>query len=77
MKKIIGSDRLKNILISDKKQNPQKMVKIIKSEVTYLLRNYFEICDEDVNVKIDVGSQNMYEVDINFVSSAIKIAKTF
>ena len=53
------------------------MVKIIKSEVTYLLKNYFEICDEDVNVKIEVGSQNVYEVDINFVSSAIKIAKTF
>ena len=77
MKKIIGEERLKNILISDKKQNPERMVKIIKSEMLYLLRNYFELCDEDLSVSIAVNSSNMYDVNINFLANSLKVAKTF
>ena len=43
MKNINGEERLKNVLCGDKKQNPEKMKKIVKAEVFQLLKNYFEI----------------------------------
>jgi septum formation topological specificity factor MinE len=72
----IGEERLRNVLGGDKKQNPEKMVKIIKSEVFFLLKDYFEINRDDVDVGIFMEN-NKYRVNINFSSNAIKIANTF
>jgi septum formation topological specificity factor MinE len=69
-------DRLKNILITDKKQNPQKIENIVKSEVYYIIKNYFELSIDDFNVNIDVDHNNKYVVNINFESNNIKIAHT-
>lgn len=70
-------ERLKNVLISDKKENPEKIKKIIKAEILYLMRNYFTIDSEDLNVDIIVSDSNKYMVDINFTSNTILSAKTF
>ncbi|MBE5757539.1 MAG: hypothetical protein E7345_01230 [Clostridiales bacterium] len=70
-------ERLKNVLISDKKENPEKIKKIIKAEILYLMRNYFTIDSEDLNVDIIVSDSNKYKVDINFTSNTILSAKTF
>ena len=75
-KQLECEERLKTILISDKKQNPKKIVKIIKSEVFYILKNYFDLNIENFNVNIDVDDKKRYVVSINFESNNIKMANT-
>ena len=74
--KNFGEERLKNVLGSDKNQNPEKMKKIIKSEVFYILKDYFELDSDDLSVNIDMEN-NKYSVKILFVSNTIKLANTF
>ena len=70
-------DRLKNILISDKKQNPKKIEKIIKAEVYHIVKNYFELTLDNFSVNIDVSNDQKYVVNINFECDSIKIVRTF
>ena len=52
MKLYNGEERLKNILCGDKNQNPDKIVKIIKSEIFFILKDYFEIEIDDIKVNV-------------------------
>lgn len=70
-------NRLKNIIISDKKENPSKIEKVLKSEIINVLKNYFEITSEDVNLNILINKDGLYDVQINFVSRAMKIVNVF
>ena len=70
-------NRLKNIIISDRKENPSKIEKVLKSEIINVLKNYFEISSEDVNLNILINKDGLYDIQINFVSRAIKIANVF
>lgn len=70
-------DRLKKMLISDKSENPARIERVIKSELLYLLKNYFEISSEDFRVDIRVRDDGRYELNINGVSRTIKIAHLF
>lgn len=70
-------NRLKNIIISDKKENPSKIEKVLKSEIINVLKNYFEITSEDVNLNILINKDGLYDIQINFVSRSIKIANVF
>ena len=45
-------NRLKNMLIKDKQDNPQKVTGVLKSEILYVLKNYMEI------LYINVGKKN-------------------
>ncbi len=70
-------ERLKNMIVSDKKENPMRIVKIVKSEVLYVLKNYFEITASDIDVEIGVNEEGRYQININGVSRAIKVASCF
>ena len=70
-------NRLKNIIISDKKENPSKIEKVLKSEIINVLKNYFEITYEDVNLNILINKDGLYDIQINFVSRAMKIVNVF
>lgn len=70
-------NRLKNIIISDKKENPSKIEKVLKSEIINVLKNYFEITSEDVNLNILINKDGLYDIQINFVSRAMKIVNVF
>lgn len=70
-------NRLKNIIVADKKENPMKIEKILKSEIINVIKNYFEISAEDVDLNILINKDGMYDIQINFVSRAIKIANVF
>lgn len=47
-------DRLKNVLVSDKQDNPLKVVNVIKSDILKVLQNYMNISSEDLDVNITV-----------------------
>ncbi len=78
MREIVGLEtRLKNMIALDKKEEPEKIIKVLKAEVVNLLKNYFEITSEDVETSILVNSDGKYDLQINAVSNTIKIANTF
>ena len=78
MREIVGlENRLKNMIALDKKEEPEKIIKVLKAEVVNLLKNYFEITSEDVETSILVTSDGKYDLQINAVSNTIKIANTF
>ena len=78
MREIVDlENRLKNMIALDKKEEPEKIIKVLKAEVVNLLKNYFEITSEDVETSILVNSDGKYDLQINAVSNTIKIANTF
>lgn len=78
MREIVGlENRLKNMIALDKKEEPEKIIKVLKAEVVNLLKNYFEITSEDVETSILVNSDGKYDLQINAISNKIKIANTF
>ena len=58
-------DRLKKMLISDKIGAEDGFLKIFKTEITRLVRDYF-VLDGEVDVKIEIDDFGLYKVDISF-----------
>ena len=69
--------RLKNMLIADKRENPSKIERVLKSELYHLLRNYFELNSEDFIVEIGVNEHGKFEFTITGVALALKKIHTF
>ena len=57
-------ERLKSIVVLDKQETPQKINRLLKSELLYLLRNYFDICAEDLNLDIAINQNGKYEINV-------------
>lgn len=70
-------NRLKNIIVADKKENPEKIERLLKSEIINVLKNYFDITSEDVSLSILINDDGKYDLQINAISSFLKIAHTF
>ena len=70
-------DRLKNMMIIDKKENPARIERVLKSEILNVLKNYFEITGEDVDVVLSVGENGRYVFSVTGESRSIKIARLF
>ena len=64
--------RLDNLIKKDKKINPQYMKDVIKSDIFYLLNNYFEVKYSNIDVKIDLADNNMYTLSIGAVGDRMK-----
>lgn len=78
MKEIVSCEnRLKSMIVLDKQDTPQKINKILKAELLFVLKNYFEICAEDLTLDIVVNSSGVYELSVLAKSRRIKIAHTF
>ena len=57
--------RLKNMLINDKKDNPNKIAGLIKSEIYYVLKNYMDIKMEDIDFDIGIDNNGRYLLSLN------------
>lgn len=71
------NSRLKNLIASDRKENPVKIEKILKSELVNVMRNYFEISMDDVNLSILINKDGWYDIQLNVLSQTLCIANTF
>ena len=67
-------NRLKQILINDKKDNPIKIVGLIKSEIFYVLKNYMDIKLEDINLDIGIDNNGKYLITMSCEVARIFIA---
>ena len=71
------NSRLKNLIASDRKENPVKIEKLLKSELVNVMRNYFEISMDDVDLSILINKDGWYDIQINVLSQTLSIANTF
>ncbi len=69
--------RLKKIISADKKENPIKIERLLKSEIYYILKNYFEINSEDMSLNIKINEDGKYQLQLNAISRSIKMSQTF
>ena len=70
--KVFCENRLKNIMIKDKTDSPQKVDRILKAEILYVLRNYFELKEYDLDMDISINSDGYYHVKIDAECRNIK-----
>ncbi len=68
-------NRLENVIKKDKQVSPQYMKDVIKSDIYYLLNNYFEVQFGDININIDLTENNMYSININALGDRMKAMK--
>lgn len=68
MNELDASSRLKNLISIDRAENPYKIEKLLKSEIVNVLRNYFEINIEDVNLSIIITKEGNYDIQFNILS---------
>lgn len=66
--------RLDSIIKKDKTKNPQYLMDIIKSDLYYLLNNYFEVNFEDINVEINMQDEK-YNIKASSLAERIKTMK--
>lgn len=78
MRNLVNIDgRLKNIIASDRKENPCKIEKLLKAEIINVIRNYFEVSADDVNLSILINKNGEYDIQLNVLSKNFLIANTF
>lgn len=70
-------ERLRNIIVLDKQDTPQKISRLLKSELLYLLRNYFDVCAEDFDLNISVNENGNFFINVNAEARTMKIAHIF
>lgn len=66
--------RLDTIIQKDKNKNQKYLVEILKSDIYYLLNNYFEADFDQINVNIEV-EEDKYLIEINALAERIKTMK--
>lgn len=66
-------ERLQNVLISDKQFSPQKVEKVLKSDLYDLLSNYATLKPDDVNIKVEVQKDGTYKFLMVAKSDRLKI----
>lgn len=70
-------NRLKTMIVIDKQESPQKISKLLKSELLFMLRNYFDIYADDLILDICVNEAGRYEILIKAESNNVKVAHLF
>ena len=63
--------------IMDKKEVPQRVNKILKAELLYVLKNFFDISSEDICLEISVDKNRRYVLDVHMTSKNIKSIRSF
>ena len=69
--------RLKNFAIQDKTENLYKLKKLIKSEILYVLKNYFDVSADTIDVELSVNGDNQYDISVLAKANVIKIVRLF
>ncbi len=71
MENAVAINRINNLIKADKKDNPLKLVKLLKSEIVFVLQNYMDIKFDDV--KLDIGIDNNGKYLVNFTCEADRV----
>ena len=66
--------RLNSIISKDKETNPKYLIEVIKSDLYYLLNNYFEVDFNDISLDITVENDK-YLIVANCLGDRMKLIK--
>lgn len=66
-------ERLKNVLISDKQFSPERLKKVMRSDVYAMLSNYCEITPKDFDINVDLQNDGTYKIGIIATCNRLKI----
>ena len=70
----IGSERLKGVLIQDKKENPNKIIGVLRSEIISVLNSYMEVAESDFDFDIVVNAEGKFVVNFSAKANRLKVA---
>lgn len=74
---VVCENRLKNIIVADKQENPIKIKKVVRAEILQVVRNYFDVSMDDVDFDIVITDDGFYNISIDIVSRNMKFANSF
>jgi septum formation topological specificity factor MinE len=77
LREVRGVDRLKNLMIVDRQESLSKIDRLLKAEILYVMKNYFDIVAEELDVSINVDQTGRYNVFVAGKCDNIKIAHLF
>ena len=60
----VCNERLRSVLINDKKDNPSKIINVLKSDILFVLKNYMDISSDNLEVGINMDSLGKYNITI-------------
>lgn len=66
----LASERLKNVILSDKVSNPDRLNDLLKSDVNDMLKTYFELYPGSIKVCLKASE---YGLDILIDATAIRV----
>ena len=66
--------RLGSIIKKDKQKNPQYLIEVIKSDLYYLLNNYFEVDFDNIVVEVNMEVEK-YKISISALGERQKMMK--
>ena len=69
---MIGENRLKRVLINDKKEFSPELTKILKSELYEMFDNYLSVKRESMDLRVVINGKGGYDVVITFNANYIK-----
>ncbi len=69
------NNRLHSIIQKDKTKNQEYISNVIKSDIFYLINNYFEVDFKDIDIQIS-NIETHYEIQIKCKGDRIKLFKT-
>ena len=65
-------ERLRSVLVSDKEENPNKILSVLKSDVLNVLKQYMEISGEDLSVDVTINQFGQFVFSANATSRRLK-----
>lgn len=70
-------ERLKSMIVTNKQECPKNITKLLKSEIIFVLKNYFDVTADDVVMNISVNEFARFNIYIEAEARNIKIAHIF
>ena len=68
-----GVNRLKNVLLSDKYTNPERLNEVIKSDILYVLKNYMDITSDDIKLNFTLNDDGNYQLRLAASCKRLKL----
>lgn len=72
-----GDNRLRNLIVSDRRENPIKIEKFLKAEIIKVLQNFFDVSSDDISLSIIISKEGIYDIQINALSKNFLNANVF
>ncbi len=64
--------RLRNMMIKDKGENARKIDGVLRAEILYVLKNYLELEEYDMDIDISINQKGFYDLTIKAECRNIK-----